>query len=133
MKNYLVCIIENQKLAFELCSIERVFQAVEVTKIPEEKPFVLGVINYHGKVLNVLNLRKRLDLPSRELRAADLFLICHIANEDWVLWIDTIEGIFAFSKQEIEENLEKQTFISGFIKRQDEILLIYDPQQLVYA
>ena len=57
--------IEDQRYGLPLERVEQVLPMVWVTPLPEAPEIVIGVINVHGSVLPVLDIRKRFDLPTR--------------------------------------------------------------------
>ncbi len=75
MQNLILCLVGQKKIAFDLAGIERVERAVELTTMPQKNPFMVGVINFHGKIVSVVSLRYLLGISHRELFLSDLFLI----------------------------------------------------------
>ncbi len=67
--------VDGQTYALHLEAVDRIVRAVEVTPLPGAPVIVLGAIDVEGRVLPVLNLRRRLRLPEREIGPADQFLI----------------------------------------------------------
>lgn len=59
--------LDAQRFALPLTAVERVVRAVAVTLLPDAPAIVLGAIDVHGRVLPVLNVRRRFNLPQREI------------------------------------------------------------------
>jgi len=49
-------------------AVEKVVRAVEITPLPKAPEIVVGVINAQGRILPVLDIRKRFRLPAREMK-----------------------------------------------------------------
>jgi purine-binding chemotaxis protein CheW len=121
--------LDNQRYAMLLTAVERIVRAVEVMPLPKAPAIVLGVIDVGGRILPVLNIRRRLGLPDKEIGPADQFLIARTARRALVLVIDEAEGMITRSPAEIVApagivpGLEQ---IHGVIKLDDGMALIYD-------
>jgi purine-binding chemotaxis protein CheW len=126
--------LDNQRYAMPLAAVERIVRAVEVTPLPQAPEIVLGVIDVEGRVLPVLNVRRRFGLPDKEIRPADQFLIARTARRALVLVIDEAEGMVERSPAEIVvpagivPGLEQ---IQGVIKLGDGLALIYDLEKFL--
>jgi len=71
--------LDDERFALNLTRVERIVRAVEVTHLPDAPKTVLGVINVEGRIVPVVNTRKRLGLPERVIELDDL---CSIVNGD---------------------------------------------------
>ena len=70
---------------------------MEVTPVPEAPDAVLGVINVEGKVIPVVNSRRRLGLPERELELNDLFIIVQEGGVSLALVADEVKPVMEFT------------------------------------
>ena len=75
LNQLVVFFLNEQKYALYLPAVERVVSAIEVTPLPQAPDNVLGIINVMGKVITVVNIRKRFGLPEREIDLSDQFII----------------------------------------------------------
>ncbi|MFQ5632726.1 MAG: chemotaxis protein CheW, partial [bacterium] len=62
-ENHLVFTIDDQQFGLPMSQVERIIRAVEVRPVPEAPDYINGVINMQGRVIPVVNLRKRFRLP----------------------------------------------------------------------
>lgn len=107
---YIAFSIDDLKCAVPISSVERVLNAVEVTELPWVTEVIRGVIDVHGKVIPVINLRKRFHLPAREIAASDKFIVGIASNQSLVLWVDRVTGIIERRK---ENGFQGQEILSG--------------------
>lgn len=121
--------IDEQRYALPLGTVERIVRAVEVTPIPGAPGIVLGAVCVEGRVLPVLNLRRRFGLPERAIGTGDHFLIGHTAARAVVLVIDAAEGVIApgpgavTAAAGIAPGLEH---VQGVARLDDGLVLIHD-------
>ena len=80
-----VFLLNEQRYALYLPVVERVVSAVEVTPLPKAPDIVLGVINMQGKVIPVVNIRRRFGLPERQIDLSDQFIIANTTKRPVVL------------------------------------------------
>jgi len=74
----------------EVREIDRV---TDLTLVPRAPRFVEGVLNLRGRVVPVLDLRKRFDMPLMERTEESRILITDIRDQ-WVgLWVDRVVGV----------------------------------------
>ena len=124
-----VLTIGEQRYALHLSAVDRVVQAVEITPLPVAPPSVLGIINVHGRLLPVLNLRYRFHLADRDLDVDDQFILAHTARRKVVLVVDRVLNIVEIPAQEIvspEQIFPALEQIEGVVKLADGLVLIHD-------
>ena len=88
--------LDAQRYALPLASVERIVRAVEATQLPNAPAIVFGAINMAGRILPVLNLRRRFGLPEREIRPVDQFLIANTTRRTVALVVDEAQGIIEY-------------------------------------
>ena len=55
---YFVFIIDGRKYAIDLHFVEKSILAVEIMPVPEKIRSLLGLINFHGKIIPVIDMAK---------------------------------------------------------------------------
>ena len=58
--------IGQEEFGLGIQSIQEINRMVEITRVPNSPEFVSGVINLRGKVIPIVNLRKRFGFPPKE-------------------------------------------------------------------
>ena len=79
----------GQRYALPLEQVERALRMVAVTPVPEALPWVPGVINLHGRVMPVVDLRQRFGRPSREPHPDDRLLVVQGPRRTAALMVDS--------------------------------------------
>jgi purine-binding chemotaxis protein CheW len=121
--------LDEQRYALPLAVVERIVRAAAVTSLPKAPSIVLGVIDVAGRMLPVLNLRRRFHLPEREISPTDEFLIAQTAWRTVVLVVDEAQGVSEcppgaiIGSAQIVPGLEH---IQGIVKLDDGLVLIHD-------
>ncbi len=121
-------IIDNQRYALHLQAVDRILQAVAVNQVPNAPPVIYGLIDYYGTLLPVMNLRFRLRLPERSIRASDYFIIANTPKRKLALVIDEPVDVVVTDSREIisASAMDPGLSAKGFVRCDDGIIFIYD-------
>ncbi len=131
---YVVFLLADQRYALPLAAVERIVRAAEVTPLPNAPEIVLGAIDVEGRVLPVINLRRRLLLPEQEIGPANQFLIADAVQRRVVLVIDEAQGVVEREQSaiikagKIVPGLEQ---FQGVVRLDDGLVLIHDLEKLL--
>jgi purine-binding chemotaxis protein CheW len=126
--------LDGQRYAVQLKVVERIVNAVEVTPLPNAPAPVLGVINVGGQLLPVFNLRRRFDLPIREIGPRDHFVIARTALRLVALAVDEVQEVVTRADIKItpsEEIVGGVECIQGIARLEDGLVLIYDLEKFL--
>ena len=85
--------LAGESYAVPLAQVREVGPLHDLTPVPGTPPFVLGIINLHGEIRTVIDLKKFFDLPDAGLTQLNQILL--LEHEDLQLGIlaDTIRGV----------------------------------------
>lgn len=121
--------VHEQRYALHLSTVERVVRAVEITPLPKAPEIVLGVINVQGRVVPVVNLRKRFRFPERPIEVADRLIVARTPRRSVVLVVDGVSGVVERPENEVIGSgriLPGLEYLEGVVKLEDGMILIHD-------
>jgi purine-binding chemotaxis protein CheW len=121
--------LDEQRYALPLTCVERVVRTVEITPLPQAPEIILGVINVRGRIISVLDLRRRFRLPPREICPEDHFIIACTRRRPVVLVADTVSACADYPDQAMvaaDSVLPQMPYVQGIVKLPDELILIHD-------
>lgn len=121
--------LDGQRYALYLPVVERVVRVVEITPLPKAPEIVLGVINVHGQIVPVMNLRKRFRLPERTLRLSDQIVIARTSRQAVGLVVDAVTGVIEILAKDFvspEKIVPRTQYVEGIIRLNDGLVLIHD-------
>ncbi|RMI05121.1 MAG: purine-binding chemotaxis protein CheW [Calditrichaeota bacterium] len=125
--------VADQFFALPLSMVEHVIQAVAITPVPHAPDFIEGVINLHGQLVPVLNLRKRMGFPARAPELSDRLVILHTRQRLLALLVDGVSGVIEWPESEpvtARTVLPDSTEVQGFLPLSEGIVLVADPEHL---
>jgi len=126
--------LDEPRYALYLSAVERVVRAVEITPLPNAPGIVLGVINWQGKILPVIDIRKRFRLPTKELSLEAQFVIAKTSKRLIVIVVDSVSGVYELGKSQIVDSAEAfpyTVYLSGISKIDSNIVLITDLEKFL--
>lgn len=85
--------IEGQRYALPLDDVEWVVPMVAVSPLPKAPAVAVGVINLHGKIIPVLDVRRRFGLPSRDYGLTAHLLVARTIRRSLALPVDAVLGV----------------------------------------
>ena len=119
--------LANQRFALPLTDVERVIQVVEMRKLPKMPDYICGIINMHGEILPVINLRLLFNLPDREIELSDQLIIANISSRKIALQVDSTHDIVEIEEEEIikaDKIVFGMEYVTGVVKLKNNIILI---------
>ena len=114
--------INNQKYAFDIKYINEVFRPKKVTPIPCTPSFVVGIINFRGKILSVIDIRNFIGFTSdtKDFSEVRQVIVVKINELEVGILVDNVLGYYSISLEEIQKNVftitdEKKEFLIGIV------------------
>ncbi|MGC9966236.1 MAG: chemotaxis protein CheW [Syntrophobacteraceae bacterium] len=118
-----------QRYALRLSAVQRIVYAVDVTPLPSAPGIVLGVINVEGRIVPVMNIRKRFALPDKEIDLNDHLIIATTAKRSVALLTDSVSGVVDVSPDAVVDCssiLPQVDYVEGIAKLPDGMVIIHD-------
>ena len=126
---FVVFVLDEQRYGLRLSAVERIVRVVDVTPLPQAPDIVLGVINMQGRVIPVINLRRRFGLAERAVTLSDQMLVARTARRSVALLADAVHGVFdcpGEASVAAQELLPELARLEGVAKLDDGLVLIQD-------
>lgn len=127
--------VDDQEYGLDLSCVERIVRAVEITRLPEAPADILGVINVEGEIIPVLNSRRRLELPEREIELSDHFIVVKGSGKSCALIADKVEPVAEVPEQRLvfsDTILPSAGCVSGMAKEEEGMIIILDVEGMLH-
>lgn len=129
MTSLLAFRLDEWRCALPLMTVERSYRAVAVTPLPGAPAKIMGIVNVHGVVHPVIDLRHCFGLSPRPLSPVDHLVIGRTWRRSVALVVDSVEGVFDCAETDIaaaETILPDMEYVSGILRLKDGMVLIHD-------
>jgi purine-binding chemotaxis protein CheW len=97
--------LASESYAVELAWIGHVRPIVDFTPLPGVPPFVKGVVNVSGKIVSLVDLKVKFDLPDAGLSAASMVIVLSGPSMEIGLLADEIFGIESIPADSVQAQL----------------------------
>lgn len=121
--------VNEMRFGLPLEAVERVVHAPWVTALPSAPSVVLGIIDFHGKAVAVVSLRRRFGLPERPIELADRLVVAHTGRRLVALHVDAVEEVVACPEEVIiapDSIVPGINQVAGIALLEDGLLFIQD-------
>jgi purine-binding chemotaxis protein CheW len=120
----------DEEYGLEILRVQEIIRMVGLTRVPNSRRFVEGVINLRGKVIPILGLRKRFGLEARESDRGTRIIVVEVASEVIGFEVDSVSEVLRIPVETIEPtprlSRHNNEYVSGVGKLQDRLLLLLD-------
>lgn len=124
----LVVLLAQHQYGVSLDHVTRVVHAVQPTHLPGAPDVILGVINHHGNIVPILNLRKRFGLPDKPLALSDRFVLTTSQGRTVALLVDDVKGLIQRPIAELaalDKSVISLQAVTGALQTSEGLVLIY--------
>jgi purine-binding chemotaxis protein CheW len=126
--------VDHQRYGLPLNSVERLVRAAHVTRLPNAPANVMGVIDVAGRVIPVLDIRKRFQHERLAVTPNHQFLIAKTSRRSVILVIDEALGVIDspdLNVSEFRQTVEGLDQLKGAFTVGDDLLLIQDLEKFL--
>ncbi len=124
-------VIENEEFGVDILKVQEIIRTVEITRVPKSPDFVEGVINLRGKIVPVIDLRKRFGIEKKEQDNETRIIVVELPDKVVGFLVDRVKEVIRVEKSVIEPPPELTTnvsanYITGVAKLEDRLLILLD-------
>jgi purine-binding chemotaxis protein CheW len=126
-RKYLVFKLGSEKFGVPLSSVKEVIGLTDITEIPQVPSYFQGLINLRGKIISVIDLRKKMGISKAEYEPKKTsIIITEIQGVDLGVIVDDVEEVASYEKEsQIEESIDVQgavsrEYLQGVAKTEDD-------------
>jgi purine-binding chemotaxis protein CheW len=100
---YLAFALAGETYAIQIAFVAEILRPPPVTEVPRAPRSVLGVVSVRGKLVTVLDLRRRFQVPESPLDRRSRILLADAGTGEQVgLLVDEVQQVWRLAAEEIE-------------------------------
>ncbi len=128
--------LDVEEFGIDILRVQEIIRIMNITKVPNSPEFVEGVINLRGRVIPVINLRKRLMLPTIEKDNKTRVIVVELSDKTVGFIVDEVDEVLRIPKSITEPPPEMTAgidsdYITSVGKLEDRLLILLDIEKLV--
>lgn len=126
--------LNEQQYALPIQETQEIIRMSNITRVPNTKHYVEGIINLRGSIVPVINLNKRLNLPVSEYGEDTRIIVVENGGQKVGMIVDIVLEVGRFSEDEIEPPSvagDSVDFLKGVVKKKDQLWLLLNLGEIV--
>ena len=128
--------IGQEEFGLDIQSIQEINRMVDITRVPNAPEFVSGVINLRGKVIPIIDLRKRFGFPSKEYDKNTRIIVVELNGMVVGFIVDAVSEVLRIPKSITEPPPSivagiGSEYITAVAKLENRLLILLDLERIL--
>ncbi len=126
--------LNDQQYALPIQETQEIIRMSNITRVPNTRHYVEGIINLRGSIVPVINLNKRLNLPAGEYGEDTRIIVVENKGQKVGMIVDVVLEVGRFNPDEIEPPSvagEGVDYLKGVVKKKDQLWLLLDLEEII--
>ncbi|MCX7984317.1 MAG: chemotaxis protein CheW [Bacteroidetes bacterium] len=128
--------IGDEEFGVDILKVQEINRMLTITRVPNAPEYVEGVINLRGKVIPVVNLRKRFGLPPKEADKNTRIIVIELNGKTVGFVVDSVREVLRIPKSVTEPPPALATrinaeYITAVGKLDDRLLTLLDMEKVL--
>ena len=126
----------NEEFGVDILKIQEIIRFMDITRVPRAPHFVEGVINLRGKVIPIIDMRKRFGMEPRTHDKDTRIIVIEACEMVVGFIVDAVSEVLRISTDTVENppsivaGMDSE-YISGVGKLEDRLLILLDLDKLM--
>ncbi len=139
-EKYLTFGMGNEQYGIEILKVREIIGLMDITRVPRTPDFVRGVINLRGKVIPVIDTRKKFEMEEKEDTDQTCIIVVEITHESIHLQVgiivDEVSEVLDIATDSIEEHTDfgssvSTSYIKGIAKTKEGVKILLNVEEIV--
>jgi purine-binding chemotaxis protein CheW len=128
--------IEGEVYGVDIAHVQEINRMVTITRVPQARPFMDGVINLRGRLIPIIDLRTRLGLHRIESTKDSRIIVTEIGTTRIGMVVDSVSQVLQIPVEQIENPPElivgvDTKYIRGVGKLADGIIILLELNRIM--
>ena len=128
--------IADEEFGVDILKVQEIIRMMPITKVPNAPTFVEGVINLRGKVIPVIDMRKRFGLPASEHDSSTRIEVMDLQGQIVGFVVDAVSEVLRIKESTVEPPPAVvagvgSEYMRGVGKLEDRLLILLDLDKLL--
>ncbi len=137
---YLTFHVGDEEYGLEILKVQEIIGMMTVTKVPRTPECVRGVINLRGKVIPVVDIRRKFGLPAREDTVRTCIIVVQIDRGDnpvtMSMIVDEVSEVLNVAPEQLAPTPEfgssiQTDFILAMGKVEERVIMLLDADKVL--
>lgn len=125
-----------EEFGVDILKVQEIIRMMPITKVPNAPKFVEGVINLRGKVIPVIDMRKRFSMPNSRRDAHTRIMVMALQGQVVGFVVDAVSEVLRIPENTVEAPPAVvagigSEYMRGVGKLHDRLLILLDLDRLL--
>jgi len=130
--------VGKEHFGVPISSVHEIVRAMEVTAVPDSPSYVEGVINLRGKIIPVIDLRKRFGEKSIAPHKKNRIVIAEVGGRMVGLMVDSASEVLRIPAGDVEPPPDvfsegELNYVNGMAKTNNRLIILIDLARIMQA
>ena len=121
--------LANEEYGLDIMRVQEIILMGQITEIPEVPHYIRGLINLRGKIIPIVDLRKRFRLEATEAGEHTRIIVVNAADNTFGIVVDAVSEVLRIDAGQMEPAPTEllgldQAYIKGLVKMPDKIMIV---------
>lgn len=128
--------LAQEEYGVDVLKVREIIRMPTITRVPNTPHYVEGVINLRGKVIPIINMRKRFSLADAEYDKQTRIMVMDVGGELMGFIVDAVSEVIRISSSEIQpspavvSSSVDQECIAGVINQAERLLVLLELEKM---
>ena len=133
---FLSFVLGDEEYGLEILKVQEINGMMGITRVPRTPDYVKGVINLRGRVIPIVSLRQKFQMPMIEDTEKTCIIVVQVAYKEAELTmgiiVDEVSEVLNIRGDQIEAapsfggGMEETEYITGMGKLEDKVVILLD-------
>jgi purine-binding chemotaxis protein CheW len=140
---YLAFHLGREEFAIRVMKVREIMGVLEITSVPQMPEYVKGVINLRGKVIPIVDLRRKFGMPGVEFDQKTCIIVVQVRGEAGLrlmgIIVDRVSEVVNLAASDIEDTPDfgggggKIPYLLGLAKSKGRVRILLDIDEVLRA
>jgi purine-binding chemotaxis protein CheW len=131
----------EEEYGINILQVQEINRMVEITQVPQTEFYVEGIINLRGKVIPIIDLRKKFNMSEKDYDNRTRIVVVDVSSETVGLVVDSVSEVLRVPAGSLEETPKLISgesggysgtgYIRSVVKLEDRLLIYLDLQKII--
>ena len=132
--------LSREEYGIAILKVREIIGMVEVTALPRTPEFVLGVINLRGRIIPVIDLRRKFGMETAEFTNETCIVVVDVGKDAETAFrvgciVDSVSEVLTIASENYEPPPRCANsageYIAGLAKLKDRVLILLDIERVI--
>ena len=126
----------EEEFGVDILRVQEIIRMLKITDVPNSPDYIEGVVNIRGKIIPIVDLKKRLNLVSKERDNDTRIIVVELDDKTVGFIVDQVSEVLRIESDIIETPPKMvggidSEYITSVAKLDDKLLILLDLNRLV--